>query len=197
MAFGQIVMTKLAVASGVPPLPAMLLGILACVGLRNAERRARDGHPAAGVHRHARHAEHRVCPNAHRLERPDLLGASERAPLLRPHVHARRSGLHVRRRVDARPVRAGLVRADPDGLGPTRLRRRRQPGGGAADGDQRQPRPVQRLRARRPDLRDRRDAARRAAPSSATRTPARRPRTSTASPRSCSAAPASSAAAGP
>jgi fructose transport system permease protein len=31
MAFGQIVMTKLAVASGVPPLQALLLGILACV----------------------------------------------------------------------------------------------------------------------------------------------------------------------
>jgi len=32
MAFGQIVMTKLAVASGVPPPQALLLGILACVG---------------------------------------------------------------------------------------------------------------------------------------------------------------------
>src|SRR5213076_2840792 len=32
MAFGQIVMTKLAIASGVPAAPAILLGILACVG---------------------------------------------------------------------------------------------------------------------------------------------------------------------
>jgi len=32
MAFGQIVMTKLAVASGVPPLLAIALGILVCVG---------------------------------------------------------------------------------------------------------------------------------------------------------------------
>jgi fructose transport system permease protein len=32
MAFGQIVMTKLAVANGVPPLLAIALGILACVG---------------------------------------------------------------------------------------------------------------------------------------------------------------------
>jgi fructose transport system permease protein len=32
MAFGQIVMTKLAVESGVPALPALALGILACVG---------------------------------------------------------------------------------------------------------------------------------------------------------------------
>jgi fructose transport system permease protein len=32
MAFGQIVMTKLAVANGVPAIPALLLGILACVG---------------------------------------------------------------------------------------------------------------------------------------------------------------------
>jgi fructose transport system permease protein len=31
MAFGQIVMTKLAIANGVPALPALLLGILACV----------------------------------------------------------------------------------------------------------------------------------------------------------------------
>jgi fructose transport system permease protein len=32
MAFGQIVMTKLAVANGVPALPAIGLGILACIG---------------------------------------------------------------------------------------------------------------------------------------------------------------------
>jgi fructose transport system permease protein len=32
MAFGQIVMTKLAIASGVPALQAILIGILACVG---------------------------------------------------------------------------------------------------------------------------------------------------------------------
>jgi fructose transport system permease protein len=32
MAFGQIVMTKLAVSSGVPAFPALLLGILTCVG---------------------------------------------------------------------------------------------------------------------------------------------------------------------
>src|ERR1700752_5399978 len=33
MAFGQIVMTKLAVESGVPALAALLLGILTCLGL--------------------------------------------------------------------------------------------------------------------------------------------------------------------
>src|SRR5256885_6139326 len=32
MAFGQIVMTKLAIASGMAPLPALGLGILTCVG---------------------------------------------------------------------------------------------------------------------------------------------------------------------
>ena len=42
MAFGQIVMTKLAVENGVPALPAILLGILACVGLRRPERRPGD-----------------------------------------------------------------------------------------------------------------------------------------------------------
>ena len=140
--------------------------------LRNAERRARRGPAAAGLHRHARHAEHRVRLNPHRLERPHLLGTSERAPLLRPHLHARRSGFHVRRRVDARPVRARLVRPEPDGLGPTRVRRGRQSGGREADGDQRQPSPVQRVHARGPDLRDRRAAARR--PNRARR-PERRP----------------------
>jgi fructose transport system permease protein len=32
MALGQVIMTKLAVANGVPALPALLLGILTCVG---------------------------------------------------------------------------------------------------------------------------------------------------------------------
>jgi fructose transport system permease protein len=32
MAFGQIIMTKLAVANGVPPIPAILLGIGTCIG---------------------------------------------------------------------------------------------------------------------------------------------------------------------
>src|SRR5213594_4628288 len=32
MALGQIIMSKLAVASGVPPIPAIILGILTCVG---------------------------------------------------------------------------------------------------------------------------------------------------------------------
>jgi fructose transport system permease protein len=32
MAFGQIVMTKLAVANGVPPLEALVLGVLVCIG---------------------------------------------------------------------------------------------------------------------------------------------------------------------
>src|SRR5439155_1229134 len=32
MALGQVIMTKLAVANGVPALPALLLGVLICVG---------------------------------------------------------------------------------------------------------------------------------------------------------------------
>src|SRR5215510_3026912 len=32
MAFGQVVMTKLAVVSGVPAIPAILIGIATCVG---------------------------------------------------------------------------------------------------------------------------------------------------------------------
>ena len=50
-------------------------------------------------------------------------------------------------------TRSAWYALTPDGLGPARLRRRRQPGGRAADGDQHEPSPVQRLRARRPDVR--------------------------------------------
>ena len=42
MALGSIVMTKLAVDSGVPPFLALLLGIAACARVRAAARRARD-----------------------------------------------------------------------------------------------------------------------------------------------------------
>ena len=91
MALGQIVMTKLAVENGVPPLPAIAPRDPHLRRLRGAERRPRDARPAAGVHRHARDAEHRVRADAHRLERPDVLGAPERAALLRPDVHARRA----------------------------------------------------------------------------------------------------------
>ena len=49
MAFGQIVMTKLAVENGVHPLLAIALGILACVALRTAERRPSS--PACGCPR--------------------------------------------------------------------------------------------------------------------------------------------------
>ena len=41
MAFGSIVMTKMAVDNDVPPVLAILLGILACVGFRLRQRRAR------------------------------------------------------------------------------------------------------------------------------------------------------------
>ena len=61
MALGQIVMTKLAVASGVPPLLAIALGILDLRRLRDAERRRSSrGVRLPRVHRHARHAQHRV-----------------------------------------------------------------------------------------------------------------------------------------
>ena len=43
--------------------------------LRRPERRPRDGRAAAGVHRHARHAQHRVRADPHLLERPDVLGS--------------------------------------------------------------------------------------------------------------------------
>src|SRR4051794_39282453 len=48
MALGQIVMTKLAVANGVPPLPALALGIVTCVafGILNGGLVAGIGLPA-------------------------------------------------------------------------------------------------------------------------------------------------------
>src|SRR3954449_8776998 len=48
MALGQIVMTKLAVATGVPPLPALALGIVTCVafGILNGGLVAGIGLPA-------------------------------------------------------------------------------------------------------------------------------------------------------
>ena len=53
MAFGQIVMTKLAVESGVQPLLAIGLGILACVAFGLLTARSSPA-SATGVHRHAR-----------------------------------------------------------------------------------------------------------------------------------------------
>jgi fructose transport system permease protein len=46
MAFGQIVMTKLAVANGVHPLLAIALGILACVAFGSSSRWARSTSPS-------------------------------------------------------------------------------------------------------------------------------------------------------
>ena len=151
MALGQIVMTKLAVASGVPALPAILLGDPDLRRLRRPERRpgdARSGCPPfivtlgtlniAFALTHIvleRRRPSRACPSA-------LLFFGRTFT-----VGGRRH--HLRRRVHARAVRARLVRAHADRLGPPRLRRRQQPRGGAADRHQHGPRAAQRLRARR------------------------------------------------
>ena len=88
-----------------------------------------------------------------------------------------------------------VVRAAPDGVGPARLRGRRQPRGGAPDRHPHRPRAADASTCvAGADLRHRRAAADRAARTWATRTPAR-PTTSTRSPPSCSAARACSAAA--
>ena len=162
MALGQIVMTKLAVANGVAADPGAAPRHRRVRRLRDPERSPRHGRPAARLHRHARHAQHRLRADPHLLGRPDVLGLTERAALLRPHLQPGGRGFHLRRRPDARALRVLLVPALPDGLGPARLRRRRQPRGRAADGDQDRPGPAQRLHDRGSHVRDRGDAARRA-----------------------------------
>ena len=73
MALGQVVMTKLAIENGMSPFLAIARAPRLC-GLRGAERQPGDVRPVAGVHRHARDAQHRLRPDPHRLERPDVPG---------------------------------------------------------------------------------------------------------------------------
>ena len=162
MALGQVVMTKLAIDNGMSPLLAIAVGILTCVAFGVLNGGLVTLVRVTGVHRHARDAEHRVRADPHRLERPDVLGAPEPAALLREDVHGRRRELHLRRRLHARAVRDRLVRAHADRLGATRLRRRRQPRGRAADRHQHESRAAERLHARRADVGDRGAAPRRA-----------------------------------
>ena len=124
--------------------------------------------------------EHRVRPNAHRLERHDLLGLPERAALLRPHVLDRR-----RRFTYGVVLMLVLYAIAWFALSQTAWGRHvyavgDNPEAARLTGINDETCSVQRLHARRPHLRDRGDAAGRAALSSATRTPARRRRTSTA-----------------
>ena len=79
MAFGSIVMTKLAVDSGVPPLLAILLGVATCmvVGFVNGGLVVRP-EPAA-VHRDAGHVQHLLRADPHLLRgRDDLEPADAR-----------------------------------------------------------------------------------------------------------------------
>ena len=90
MALGQVVMTKLAVDNGVPPLLAIALGILACVafGLLNGTLVTAIRLPAfivtLGTLNIALALTHIV------LERPDVHAACRATPLLRTDVPRRR-----------------------------------------------------------------------------------------------------------
>ena len=197
MALGQIVMTKLAVESGVPAIPAIVLGILTCVafGLLN-------GGLVAGVRLPAFIVTLGTLNIAFALTHvlsDDLTFSGLPSELLFFGRTFTVAGADFTYGVVLMLVLyaiAWYVLA-PDRVGPARLRGRRRPRGGAADRHQDGPSPAQRVHGRWPDVRDRGDAARRRAPSSAIRTPARRRRTSTRSPPSCSAERACSAVAAP
>ena len=79
MALGSIVMTKLAVDYGVPPLIAILLGIATCAAIGFVNGGLVVGLEPAAVHRHARHVQHLLGAHAHLLQRRDDLEPPERA----------------------------------------------------------------------------------------------------------------------
>ena len=79
MALGSIVMTKLAVDSGVPPLIAILLGVATCAAIGFVNGGLVVGLSAAAVHRDAGHVQHLPGAHAHLLQRRDDLAAPERA----------------------------------------------------------------------------------------------------------------------
>ena len=119
MALGPIVMTKLAVDSGVPPLLAILLGILrraSAFGLLNGGLVTRLALPPFIVT--LGHAQHRLRADAHLLERPDDHRTS-RASCSSSGKTFTIGGtdVHLRRRAHARAVRDRLVRADADAWG--------------------------------------------------------------------------------
>ena len=126
MALGQIVMTKLAVVSGVPALPALLIGILTCVGfgILNGGLVTLVRLPpfivTLGTLNIAFALTHVVSNDVTFTGLPSVLlffGRTFR-------VGGRR--LHLRRGVHARPLRDRLVRAHADRVGTARLRGRRQ-----------------------------------------------------------------------
>jgi hypothetical protein len=83
MALGSIVMTKLAVDNGVPAVLAILLGIARVRAAFGSSTAGWCRLSAAAVHRHARHAEHRVRADAHLLQRADDLEPAERDDVAR------------------------------------------------------------------------------------------------------------------
>ena len=195
MALGQVVMTKLAIASGVPALPALLIGILTCVafGVVNGGLITLVRLPAfivtLGTLNIAFALTHIVSNDETYTGLPSVLLFFGRTFTVAGAAFT--YGVVFMLLLYA----VGLVRAHPDRLGATRLRGRRQPRGRAAD---RASTPTGSCSActRSPvSPRVSRRCSSSGARRSEIRTPGRRPRTSTASPRSCSAARACSAAA--
>ena len=122
MALGSIVMTKLAVDTGVPPLLAILLGIATCVafGFVNGGLVVGSSLPPFIVTL----GTFSICfALTHIYSKDETISnlPSAMTKLGRVLQH-RRHGDHLRIAGDARVVRGRLVRADPDDLGPARVR---------------------------------------------------------------------------
>jgi Branched-chain amino acid transport system / permease component len=161
MALGQIVMTKLAIVSGMPALPALLLGVLTCIGFGVLNGglvtlvRLPSFIVTLGTLNIAFALTHVVSNN-------ETYGSARSASLLRPELLDRQRPSHLRRCPHACALRARLVRADADRVGPPRVGSRRQSRGGTPDGHQHAASPTQRLRDHGPHGKSRGGAPRRA-----------------------------------
>ena len=78
MALGSIVMTKMAVDNGVPPLLAILLGVATCMLVGFVNGGLVVGLSDAAVHRDAGHVQHLLRAHAHLLQGRDDLEPPER-----------------------------------------------------------------------------------------------------------------------
>jgi hypothetical protein len=95
MALGGIVMTRFATTLGMPPVLAILCGIARDRAVRARQRPAGDAHPAAVVHRHAGHDEHRVRGHAAVLRRADRHRPAAADDDARRHLLHRRHAVRV------------------------------------------------------------------------------------------------------
>ena len=131
MALGSIVMSKAAVDHGLDAGSADRMRAAGDNGIRVRERRTDHAGAAAAVHRHARHAQHRVRDHTDLLALSDRVRPSGRDGGARRHVQARRHRHHLRHRLHARGVfpRVGCAYGRPrrDGTSMPSATTRRRP----------------------------------------------------------------------